>query len=109
MYYMREFDPPLYIASGRTTRLVDKYIQDLFNCPGEWINIHDHAEWHVGRKATELLMSRIATRMLSEHGISIERKCGSFLRIPHECAQTLIRFREQQIEAHKQWQDLFKR
>lgn len=110
MYYMRDFEPPLYIASGRTTRLVDKYVQKLFDHPGEWISIKDHAECHVGRKATDLLMRRIISRMSSEHSILVERKVnGHFLRIPYADAQKLKRFREQQIEAQKQWKEVLKR
>lgn len=28
--------------TGRTTRLIDKAIQDIFTKPGEWIEIKDH-------------------------------------------------------------------
>lgn len=28
--------------TGRTTRLIDKAIQDIFTKPGEWIDIKDH-------------------------------------------------------------------
>lgn len=30
--------------TGRTTRLVDKYIQQLFDKPGEWVVVVDHVE-----------------------------------------------------------------
>lgn len=108
-YYMRGFDPPLLIASGRTTRLVDAYVQRLFQSPGEWIDVQDHAEWRVGRKATDFLMDRIRSRMLAEHGIQIERKNNDhFIRIPLEIAKRLIKFRDEQHQAQEVWKDILK-
>ncbi len=105
-YYMRELDPPLYVMSGRTTRLVDMYVQKLFQSPGEWVNIMDHAEYFAGRKATDFLMERIIKRMLSEHNIRLERKPGNhYLRIPQDIADRLIQFRSQQEQAQRMWRD----
>lgn len=103
-YYMRELDPPLLIASGRTTILVDKYVQLLFQFPGKWIDIQDHAEYFAGRKATDILMDKIRSRMLAEHSIQIERKPNShYLRIPLDKAKQLIEFRETQRKAQEAW------
>lgn len=39
---MREKEMEDLRRTGRTTRLVDQYIQDLFNNPGKWIVMQDH-------------------------------------------------------------------
>lgn len=108
-YYMRECDPPLLIASGRTTRLADGYVQRLFQFPGEWIDIEDHAEYFVGHKATDLLINIIHRRMLVEHDIRIERKFNShYIRIPLDKAKQLIEFRDGQHKAQKIWHESLK-
>lgn len=53
--------------TGRSTRLVDKYIQDLFNRCGEWVEIFDHFR---GRQASERLVRLIQRRLMNEHGIT---------------------------------------
>lgn len=53
--------------TGRTTRLVDMYIQDLFNRRGEWVKIFDHFR---GRQASEMLVRLIQRRLMNEHGIT---------------------------------------
>lgn len=70
-------------AIGTTTRLIDYYIQELYNkytsrCldqnTGEklWVEIKDH---HDSRKSTMLLVDAILKRMGIEHpGDSVERK-----------------------------------
>ena len=108
-YYMRECDPPLLIASGRTTRLVDQYVQRLFQSPGEWVDVEDHAEYFAGRKATDILMEKIQHRMYVEHNIHVERKFNShYLRIPLDKAKQLIEFRDGQREAHEVWRESLK-
>ena len=51
-------------ATGRSTRLVDKYVQDLYDKKGEWLLVQDH---YPSRKACEFLCGRILKRMQSEH------------------------------------------
>jgi Lhr-like helicase len=58
-------------ASGRTTRLVDKYIQDLFNNPGEWVRVYDH--WPKKNAASELAR-KIKKRMAVEHNLEVVTK-----------------------------------
>lgn len=58
-----------YKATGRTTRLADDYIQQLFKNIGKWVLVVDHFPI---RKATEGLVDIIANRLISEHNIVIE-------------------------------------
>ena len=56
---------------GRTTRLIDKYIQELFNHNGEWLTINDHTdlaseqEYHL--RMTRQLFNKIIQRLKFEH------------------------------------------
>lgn len=59
-------------ASGRTTRQVDNYIQELFNAKiGEWITLLDHS---VCRTGDDGLFHKVRNRMKCEHGIDLEAK-----------------------------------
>uniref|UniRef100_A0AAU8AUN6 Uncharacterized protein n=1 Tax=Dulem virus 40 TaxID=3145758 RepID=A0AAU8AUN6_9CAUD len=61
-----------YMASGRTTRQVDDYIQKLFNAKiGEWITLFDHSGRRTGNDG---LFHKIRKRMEFEHGINLEAK-----------------------------------
>lgn len=51
-------------ASGRTTRRVDKYIQDLFNSNGEWIVVLDH---YPTKQAAKMVVDMIRRRLEIEH------------------------------------------
>lgn len=86
-------------ATGRTTRLIDEYVQELFNAKiGEWICPLDH---FFDYRATEWLISRLATRMKNEHGIEIEVKKHEKtwrIRIPIADAERLAKFRADQHE-----------
>lgn len=82
-------------ATGRTTRLADKYIQELFDNPGEWVGITDH---YPSRRAYELLMMIICRRVAYEHQIVLDfdrRNCS--LRIPLDAAQKLIELRKHDL------------
>lgn len=69
---------------GRTTRLVDKYIQELFNHNGEWVTINDHTDlaseqaYHL--QMTRQLFDKIIQRLKFEHNygktdkITIEKR-----------------------------------
>lgn len=46
--------------TGRTTRLVDQYIQELFTKPGEWIHIKDH-------DGSNTCWNRLKRRLALEH------------------------------------------
>lgn len=52
--------------TGRTTRLVDEYIQKLYDNQGEWIEIHDHYPCNK-RLNDRLVLDRIMQRMTIEH------------------------------------------
>ena len=56
---------------GRTTRLIDKYIQELFNHNGEWLTINDHtdlaSEQEYHSRMTRQLFNRIIQRLKFEH------------------------------------------
>lgn len=60
--------------TGRTTRLVDKYIQELFEKRGEWILVADH---YPTSPATHFLIRRIQSRVMHEHHIQVltDRDC----------------------------------
>lgn len=61
-----------YRASGRTTRQVDNYIQELFNAKiGEWIILLDHSGCRTGDDG---LFHKVRNRMKCEHGIDLEVK-----------------------------------
>jgi hypothetical protein len=72
---------------GRTTRLIDKYIQELFNHNGEWVTINDHTdlaseqEYHL--RMTKQLIDKIIQRLKFEHNygktdkIAIEKRLTS--------------------------------
>lgn len=61
--------------SGRTTRLVDQYIQELLNCPDSfpWIEIPDHHEGGGHYEANKHLVHILLNRLRSEHGALLER------------------------------------
>lgn len=108
-YYMGEHEPPLLRMSGRTTLLVDMYVQKLFQSPGEWVDVEDHAEYFAGRQATDVLMDKIRQRMYAEHDIRIERKFNShYLRIPLDKAKQLMKFRDEQRKAQEVWNEILK-
>lgn len=46
--------------TGRTTRLVDQYIQELFTKPGEWIYVKDH-------DGSQTCWNRLKRRLALEH------------------------------------------
>lgn len=56
---------------GRTTRLIDKYIQELFDHNGEWLTINDHidlaSEQEYHSRMTRQLFNRIIQRLKFEH------------------------------------------
>lgn len=56
---------------GRTTRLIDKYIQELFNHNGEWVTISDHddlaSEQEYRLQMTRQLFNKIVQRLKFEH------------------------------------------
>ncbi|WP_289300065.1 hypothetical protein [Xylanibacter muris] len=86
-------------ASGRTTRQVDNYIQELFNAKiGEWITLFDHSECRTGNDG---LFHKIRKRMEFEHGINLEvkRESSTFaVRIPESIMVDMANFRTIMIE-----------
>ena len=57
-------------ATGRTTRLIDQYIQILFTNPNKEIEIIDH---YGTQKANEFLARKVLSRLYAEHkGVKIE-------------------------------------
>lgn len=57
-------------CSGRTTKLVDYYIQELFNNLGEHISIKDHFDNGNNKQANRDLYNKILDRLEREHAIS---------------------------------------
>lgn len=51
-------------ATGRTTRLVDYYVQELFNNIGKFVSINDHYSTY---SANLILFNKICKRLESEH------------------------------------------
>ena len=50
--------------TGRSTRLADSYIQQLYNNIGEWITIKDH---YFTKRADSMLLNIICKRLSVEH------------------------------------------
>ncbi len=55
-------------ATGKTTRLIDAYIQDGFSSIGEWILIEDHSQ---KTSSASHLLEKLTRRAKSEHSGSI--------------------------------------
>lgn len=67
----------MFRASGRTTRLIDEFVQDFFNRPmGTKIHIRDHYGFRQSDndRATTLLIDRLRARIEYEH--HLECKAG---------------------------------
>ena len=60
-----------YRATGRTTRLVDEYVQNLYSKPNEWIGITDHFwNYKTGKtdtRANHLIFNKLMHRLSDEH------------------------------------------
>lgn len=50
--------------TGRTTKMVDEFIQKLYKNKGEWIEIYDH---YPSRNADRMIIDKIIRRMQIEH------------------------------------------
>lgn len=50
--------------TGRTTQMVDGFIQKLYKNEGEWVGIYDH---YPSRNADRMIMEKIIRRMQFEH------------------------------------------
>ena len=50
--------------TGRTTQMVDGFIQKLYKNEGEWVEIYDH---YPSRNADRMIMEKIIRRMQFEH------------------------------------------
>lgn len=61
---MRQRQELLLRATGKTTRLVDEYIQKLYKEQGQWVKIKDH---HCTAQADRMLFNKILDRMAHEH------------------------------------------
>ena len=53
-----------YRATGRTTRLVDEYIQKIYENKGEWVKIADH---YYSAQANKMVADKVAERLKAEH------------------------------------------
>ena len=51
-------------CSGRSTRLIDKYVQEIYGNQGQWVEISDH---YSSPKAAVLLAEHIMRRIAIEH------------------------------------------
>ena len=71
--------------SGRTTRMIDQYIQWIFDSPNEWITIEDH---HNDVRNHKDVFEKIKRRLISEHEGLIKYGCivfdASLIRIIYE-------------------------
>ena len=63
MVFMAEKQEKLR-GTGRTTRIIDDVIQQIFTNPGKWILVSDH---HGSRQADANTMGRIVSRLNLEH------------------------------------------
>ena len=53
-----------YRDTGRTTRIVDEYIQKIYENKGEWVKIADH---HYSAQANKMVADKVAARLKAEH------------------------------------------
>lgn len=67
----QKYDEEITRATGRSTRLADNYIQELFNNQNTWITITDHFG---DKRSASILSNRIVKRLKFEHGDSIDIK-----------------------------------
>jgi len=67
----QKYDEEISRATGRSTRLADNYIQELFNNQNTWITITDHFG---DKRSAGILSNRIVKRLKFEHGDSIDIK-----------------------------------
>lgn len=51
-------------STGRTTRLVDEYIQKIYENKGEWVKIADH---YPSKQADKMLAGKVTARLKTEH------------------------------------------
>lgn len=84
-----------YRQKGRTTRLVDKYIQELFENNGEWITIMDHTDLPTENeyrlRMAKQLFDKIIKRLKFEHNYGKDNKKLSIEhRITDDCTETLF-------------------
>ena len=64
-----------YRATGASTRIVDRIVQDFFNLPmGTKIYISDH---YLSRRADEFLCKRVMKRLDNEHHVKFKRCVGN--------------------------------
>lgn len=68
-------------VTGMTTRLVDKYVQELYNHEGEWVEIIDHYDTP---EAHRILLNKVLDRMHNEHPHD-NLKVDKTKRIPKLC------------------------
>lgn len=72
-------------ATGRTTRIVDEVIQQLYRNPGKWIALFDH--YYDGRSERNVF-NMVMRRMESEHPKDrIEKRRGNISTIEIRLAQ----------------------
>jgi len=56
-------------ATGKTTRIADKYVQEYFNIkPGEFITVMDHYQGGTEGRANKMLCDIVCRRLKEEHG-----------------------------------------
>lgn len=103
MYRMSDYDPPLYRMTGRTTIIVDYYVQQLFEHPKEWIDIHDHFET---KAADQNVLTRLVARMQNEHGIQLIVDVRELrVKMPESIVAMLYQRDIQRRKEHEQWRN----
>jgi hypothetical protein len=63
--------------TGRTTRLVDSYIQKMFDERGKYVEIRDHFMDGNSNQANQDLTQKIINRMEEEHSVKVSRKLSN--------------------------------
>ena len=74
--------------TGRTIRLVDYYIQELFKNPNSWITIKDHYDHPTAHK---VILGKILKRLDSEHNISEKQTSRIGIEVIKEMNPPLIK------------------
>lgn len=99
---IKEISNLLERHTGRTTRLIDGYIQQLYDQRGDWIVIEDH---YNSKSANDMLLKKVLQRLHNEHSIDqIEiDKMRNAIRITRSSRDGII---EKLMELHNKFNEL---
>lgn len=62
--FLQSVEPIILHMTGRTTRMVDEFVQKLYKNEGEWVKIYDH---YPSNNDHRMIMQKIIKRIEFEH------------------------------------------